>query len=63
MLKFVKGSLENVDGAAVYAIISLVICFVFFVTLLWWVFSVKKTYTKTLSELPLNDGIDNTKTN
>ena len=31
MLKFIKGNLENIDGVAIYPIISLLIFFVFFV--------------------------------
>ena len=33
MLKFVKHNLETIDGVAIYPIISLLICFTFFVGL------------------------------
>ncbi|MBY0486811.1 MAG: CcoQ/FixQ family Cbb3-type cytochrome c oxidase assembly chaperone [Flavobacteriaceae bacterium] len=55
MLKFVKYSLETIDGVAVYPIISLLICFSFFVGLFVWVFTYKKEKIKELSELPIKD--------
>ncbi len=56
MLKFVKGNLENIDGVEVYAMISLLIFFVFFTSLFWWVLTSKKTYISTVSHIPLDDG-------
>jgi len=55
MLKFVKHNLESIDGVAIYPIISLVICFTFFVGLFFWVYSYKKETIKELSELPINE--------
>lgn len=55
MLKYVKGNLENIDGVEIYPIISLLIFFVFFVALFWWVFTVKKTHVKEMSNIPLTD--------
>jgi len=55
MLKFVKYSLETIDGVAVYPIISLLICFSFFVGLFFWVFTYKKDAIKEMSELPIKD--------
>ncbi|MBE15579.1 MAG: CcoQ/FixQ family Cbb3-type cytochrome c oxidase assembly chaperone [Dokdonia sp.] len=55
MLKFVKGNLENIDGVAIYPIISLLIFFVFFAALFWWVFTAKKAHIKEVSNIPLND--------
>ena len=55
MLKFVKGNLENIDGVAIYPIISLLIFFVFFVLLFWWVFTAKKQYISEVSNIPLED--------
>ncbi len=55
MLKFVKGNLENIDGVAIYPIISLLIFFVFFAALFWWVFTAKKAHIKEVSHIPLND--------
>lgn len=55
MLKFVKGSLESIDGVAIYPIISLLIFFIFFSALFWWVFTAKKSHIKMLSNMPLED--------
>lgn len=59
MLKFVKGNLENIDGVAIYPIISLIIFFSFFVILFLWVITAKKAYIKEVSEIPLKDQQDN----
>lgn len=61
MLKFVKGNLEQIDGVAVYPIISLLIFFIFFVALFWWVFSAKKEHIKQVSNIPLEDNLTNEK--
>ncbi len=61
MLKFIKGNLENIDGVAIYPIISLLIFFIFFVLLFWWVVTAKKQYIKEVSNIPLEE--DNTNNN
>ncbi|MGB8705222.1 MAG: CcoQ/FixQ family Cbb3-type cytochrome c oxidase assembly chaperone [Gillisia sp.] len=53
MLKFISGNLENIDGVAIYPIISLLIFFIFFLGLFLWVFTAKKEHVKEMSELPL----------
>lgn len=55
MLKFVKGNLENIDGVAIYPIISLLIFFVFFVLLFWWVYTTKKAHIEEVRNIPLED--------
>lgn len=55
MLKFVKGSLEQIDGVQVYPIISLLIFFVFFTLLFWWVFTAKKEHINEVSNLPFEE--------
>jgi hypothetical protein len=52
-MKFAKHYLESIDGVEIYPIISLVIFFSFFVLLLYRVFTLKKSESKELSELPL----------
>lgn len=59
MLKFIKGNLENIDGVAIYPMISLLIFFVFFVVLFWWVFTAKKAHIEEVSNIPLNDNVMN----
>ena len=55
MLRFIKGNLENIDGVAIYPMISLLIFFVFFAALFWWVFTAKKDYIKEVSNIPLDN--------
>jgi len=63
MLKFIKGNLENIDGVAIYPLISLMIFFLFFAGLFWWVITAKKSHIKEVSNIPLEDDtvINNTK--
>lgn len=45
--------MESIAGIEVYPIISLLIFFIFFVVLFWWVFTAKKGYHQSMSEIPL----------
>ncbi len=58
MLKFVKNHMESITGIEIYPIISLLIFFIFFVVLFWWVFTAKKDYIKTVSNIPLDNQND-----
>lgn len=60
MFKFVKGHLESIAGIEIYPIISLLIFFIFFVVLFYWVFTAKKEYISTVSNLPLDNQNDAT---
>ena len=53
MLKYVKGSLENIDDVEMYPIISLLIFFIFFVCLFVWVITAKKAHIQEVSNIPL----------
>jgi len=55
MLKFVKNHMESITGIEIYPIISLLIFFVFFVALFWWVYTAKKDYITTVSNIPLDN--------
>lgn len=55
MLKFVKNHMESIAGIEIYPLISLIIFFTFFVVLFWWVFTAKKDYIETVSNLPLDN--------
>ena len=55
MLKFVKNHMESIIGIEIYPMISLIIFFTFFVVLFWWVFTAKKDYLKTVSNIPLDN--------
>ncbi|ARV08911.1 cytochrome C oxidase subunit IV [Winogradskyella sp. PC-19] len=55
MFKFIKGHLETITGIEIYPMISLLIFFIFFVTLFYWVFTAKKDYITKVSNLPLDN--------
>jgi cbb3-type cytochrome oxidase subunit 3 len=55
MLKFVKHTMETIDGVAIFPIISFVIFFSFFIGLLIWVFRTDKKYIKYIEELPFKE--------
>lgn len=59
MFKFIKGHLETITGIEIYPMISLLIFFIFFVTLFYWVFTAKKDYINTVSNLPLESDNQN----
>ncbi len=61
MLKFIKGHMETIAGIEIYPIISLSIFFLFFVLLFLWVFTAKKDYLETMSNIPLDPENDTTK--
>jgi hypothetical protein len=50
-----KNVLQSIDHIAIWPVISFVIFFLFFLSLLWWVFSVNKNFIQRMSELPLED--------
>ncbi|ALJ05049.1 cytochrome C oxidase subunit IV [Pseudalgibacter alginicilyticus] len=58
MLKYIKGHMETIAGIEIYPIISLLIFFIFFAILFLWVFTAKKDYIKTVSNLPLDNQND-----
>lgn len=60
MLKYIKNHMESITGIEVYPMISLLIFFTFFVLLFWWVFTAKKAYIKTVSNIPLDNQNDDT---
>ncbi|MCB9364940.1 MAG: CcoQ/FixQ family Cbb3-type cytochrome c oxidase assembly chaperone [Flavobacteriales bacterium] len=53
MLKFIKHTMETIDGIAIFPIISFVIFFSFFIGLLVWVFRTDKSYINHVENLPL----------
>ncbi len=59
MLRFIKGNLENIDGVAIYPIISLLIFFIFFVGLFFWVITMKKSHIEEVSNIPLENDQNN----
>lgn len=54
-----KNVLQSIDNIAIWPVISFVIFFIFFLCLLWWVFTADKKMITRMSELP----IDSTESN
>ena len=59
MLKFIKHNLEGIDGVEIYPIISLVLFFTVFVTMVIFFFKLPKKNIDEVSQLPLDN--DNNK--
>ena len=58
-MKFIKHHMASIEGVSLYPIISLIICFTFFIVLFWWVLSYKKKDLNEISNLPFNDDDQN----
>jgi cytochrome c oxidase cbb3-type subunit IV len=50
-----KNVLQNIDNIAIWPVISFIIFFLFFICLLWWVFSTKKSFIDKMKGLPLEN--------
>jgi cytochrome c oxidase cbb3-type subunit 4 len=48
-----KNVLQGIDNIAIWPVISFVIFFIFFLCLLWWVFSTKQAFIDKMKSLPL----------
>jgi cytochrome c oxidase cbb3-type subunit 4 len=48
-----KNVLQHIDNVAIWPIISFIIFFLFFIGLLWWVFTADKKMIQKMSELPI----------
>ncbi|MBL7860920.1 MAG: cbb3-type cytochrome c oxidase subunit 3 [Cyclobacteriaceae bacterium] len=51
-----KNVLQGIDQVAIWPVISFLIFFIFFLVLLWWVFTADKTFIQEMSKKPLQDG-------
>ena len=63
MLKFIKHNMDTISGIEIYPIIALLIFFLFFVGLIFWVFTYKKSAINELSQLPLQNSNENIEKN
>jgi cbb3-type cytochrome oxidase subunit 3 len=63
MYKFIQDVTENIEGAEIYPIISLLIFFLFFVVLLWFVLRMSKERVDILSNIPLDETEEPTSNN
>jgi cbb3-type cytochrome oxidase subunit 3 len=50
-----KEALQNIDNIAIWPVVSFVIFFLFFICLLWWVFTTDKGFINKMSQLPFDD--------
>lgn len=48
-----KNVLQSIDNIAIWPVISFVIFFIFFICLLWWVFTTDKKVIEQIKSLPL----------
>jgi hypothetical protein len=60
MFKFISGYVSTIDGIEIYPLISFVIFFVFFILVIYFVITAKPSYMAKLSNLPFDDGEENT---
>jgi len=49
-----KEVLRSIDNIAIWPVISFVIFFLFFICLLWWVFTTDKTRIREMEAMPLD---------
>ncbi|HEY5917935.1 MAG TPA: cbb3-type cytochrome c oxidase subunit 3 [Chryseolinea sp.] len=54
-----KNVLQNIDNIAIWPVISFVIFFLFFICLLWWVFTTDKKVIDKMKNLPLEKSENN----
>lgn len=50
-----KNVLQSIDNVAIWPVISLTIFFIFFIVMLWWVFTADKGFIRKMKNMPLND--------
>lgn len=58
-----KNVLQDIANIEIWPIISFVIFFIFFLCLLWWVFTADRKFITKMKNMPLEDGNDNTSLN
>ncbi|MDP3312411.1 CcoQ/FixQ family Cbb3-type cytochrome c oxidase assembly chaperone [Lutibacter sp.] len=63
MLKFIKHNLESISGVEIYPIISLLLFFTVFVTMLFFVYKMPKKNIDEVSQLPLDNNNNLNETN
>ncbi|MBL4939849.1 MAG: CcoQ/FixQ family Cbb3-type cytochrome c oxidase assembly chaperone [Lutibacter sp.] len=58
MLKFIKHNLTSIEGVEIYPIISLLLFFLVFITMLVFVIKLPKKKIEEISQLPLDTDIN-----
>lgn len=59
MLRYIKHHLDTIKGVEIYPMISLILFFIVFTTMLYFVFKMPKKSIDELSNLPLDNDIKN----
>lgn len=49
-----KNVLQSIDNIAIWPVISFVIFFLFFICLLWWVFTTDKKFIDKMKSMPID---------
>lgn len=57
-----KNVLQSIDNIAIWPVISFVIFFLFFICLLWWVFTTDRKFIDTMKALPIDESPEAMKT-
>ncbi len=55
MTKYVKQHMENIEGIAIYPIISFLIFFLFFIGLAVYVLKSKESHIRRMKQMPFED--------
>lgn len=50
-----KDVLQHIENVSIWPVISLIIFFLFFLILLWYVFTEKRSFIRYMKQLPLDD--------
>jgi cytochrome c oxidase cbb3-type subunit IV len=54
-----KNILQGIDNIAIWPVVSFIIFFIFFMCLLWWVFSVDNKFIDKMKQLPMDTNSSN----
>lgn len=57
-----KNVLQSIDNIQIWPVVSFVIFFIFFLCLLWWVFTADRSYIENMSSMPIDDGMQDKET-
>ena len=52
-----KNVLQSIDNIAIWPVISFVIFFLFFICLLWWVFTTDRSFIDKMKGLPIDNSV------
>jgi cytochrome c oxidase cbb3-type subunit 4 len=61
--KMYKNVLQSIDNIAIWPVISFVIFFLFFICLLWWVFTTDKKFIDKMESMPIENSVEDNNIN